>query len=100
MSWNYRILYFREAEDPYFAIHEVYYDEKGDPSGYVSEGAQILGESPSAMLDVFKRMYGALAKPVLYAGDWWPKQVDMSKYVQYQALKEIMESDEKDGLYE
>ena len=37
MSWNYRVIKTLErGEQPYYAIHEVYYSKKGKPNGWSS----------------------------------------------------------------
>lgn len=73
MSWNYRVIEYVEPEDdPWWAIHEVYYDDDGKPIRYTEEPAwamslEDMGGSLSWVLD---RMRDALSRPVLKESDF------------------------------
>jgi len=76
MSWNYRVIKHVDEVAPslkklhpngyvWFAIHEVYYDEKGRPSAYSEHPAKVVGESPLEIDADLRRMRKALKLPVL-----------------------------------
>ena len=63
--WNYRLV---EEEDDFgnviVSISEVYYDEKGNPYGFVSD-VGISGEFSEEVLEQYERMEEAFHKPVI-----------------------------------
>lgn len=72
MNWNYRVLEFAEPEtgEPWQAIHEVYYDDDGQPNGYAEDAAIVMSEEdgdgePMGLAWVLQKMSEALQKPVL-----------------------------------
>ena len=70
-GWNYRILMHehsesgRKLDNPYYAIHEVFYDQAGNPKGCtanpVTVGSEDIGELTGALSD----MIMATERPVL-----------------------------------
>lgn len=78
-TWDYRVIEFEtvaegEAEPHRWrAIHEVFYNDAGQPSAFSENPAIVLWDvtedhnSPSSIL---KRMQWALNTPVLYARDF------------------------------
>lgn len=72
MTWNYRVIEFTDGDDTWQAIHEVYYDDAGKPSGYTEkevgvsistvEGGEPTGDD---LAGVYMRMGEAFGKPVL-----------------------------------
>lgn len=78
-TWNYRVIEFvtpsieGAPEARWRAIHEVYYDENGRPSGY-TESPAVIGwdtdEGDSAPFSILERMSVALTKPVLIESDF------------------------------
>lgn len=70
-NWNCRVMFFPDGKpDPYYAIHEVYYDENGKPTAY-SEGEAVAIWEDHADLGrlVVLRMLEAFDKPVLTPAD-------------------------------
>ena len=45
MTWNYRIIYHDEGKHPYFAIHEVFYNELGKVTNWTTDPIDVSGES-------------------------------------------------------
>ncbi|MFA6049582.1 MAG: hypothetical protein WC761_00025 [Candidatus Paceibacterota bacterium] len=68
MTWNYRVL-IKHLPAPdntvWYAIHEVYYNEAGEPTMCSSEAMEPCGETLEELAADLKRMAGALEKPVL-----------------------------------
>ena len=74
MSWNHRVLYFEDPNEPWFEIHEVYYDIFGKPNGYAEGGCSTHRKSMKSMRWVIKNMLKCLNRPILYGGDRFPEQ--------------------------
>jgi hypothetical protein len=76
MTWNYRVLQFVDpaTEELWQAIHEVHYDESGDPASYSEDPAVVMSHDASnARADlgwVLDKMREALLKPVLVERDF------------------------------
>lgn len=46
MSWNYRILKnLTHKGDPYFAIHEAFYNDTGEVNGWTKEPVTFVGDT-------------------------------------------------------
>ena len=67
MTWNHRIMRHTDSPDgePYYALHEVFYDEEGGKPGWTKDPVNILGESPDEIRETLERMLRALDKPVM-----------------------------------
>jgi hypothetical protein len=65
MGWNHRILAQELEGETYCAIHEVYYDENGVPSGYTADPVWVLGSSLKDIKWALRRMTEATKKPIL-----------------------------------
>ena len=66
MSWNYRIVKHDEADEVYFQIHEVYYDEKNDIEAYTEDTVHPCGETKEELISDLKNMlHDAEKYPVL-----------------------------------
>jgi hypothetical protein len=65
MSWNYRVVMTVEDGEKTYAIHEVFYDEKGVPEGWSADPCKPFGESPQELRDDLMHMWRAFDKPVL-----------------------------------
>ena len=74
MSWNYRIMAWTQEENPYLQIHSVYYDEKGKPKNYSERGEWAGGDTLKEIESELELMKLALKKPILWAGDKFPKE--------------------------
>jgi hypothetical protein len=76
MSWNYRIVKYRRKGAGY-GLHEVYYDEKGQPWGMTTEPATFVcddGEEPRAAIygALLMAQVGARKRPILAQPRRWP----------------------------
>lgn len=60
--WNYRIL---RQPNGTLAIHEVYYDNKGNPKLWTSEPVDVGGETLDDLRAELKYMQFALKRPIL-----------------------------------
>jgi len=65
MSWNHRVLAHKDGDDIWFSIHEVYYDEKGTPESYTSNGVSVGGNSIKDLSWTLDKMKKCLNKPIL-----------------------------------
>jgi beta-glucanase (GH16 family) len=76
VKWNYRVIEFVDPHDnePWQAIHEVYYDVAGLPNGYAENPAGVVshdaGNNKADLRWVLDRMREALSKPVLVQRDF------------------------------
>ena len=73
MSWNYRIMkkYDDFAEEYYYSLNEVYYDEDGKPKLY-TEHNLVTGSTKDEIVDVLEMMMKDAKKkqPVLTEKDF------------------------------
>ena len=73
MTWNYRIMKrkCKETGEIYYALNEVFYQEKGKLMAY-SERDDIVGGSPEEIVDVLEMMLADAKKdaPVLTEEDF------------------------------
>ena len=70
MSWNYRVIEHEWADVPsysYTQIHEVYYDENGEPLWMTENACAPYGDTEATLAECFSLMQGALEKPILKA---------------------------------
>ena len=56
MSWNYRIIHHDTVSHPYFAMHEVYYDEHGKIGGWTAEPVDVSAEHNADIVLMLKQM--------------------------------------------
>jgi len=75
MTWDYRIV--KDINDPIhgveYGIHEVYYDEHGEPEAMSTERIPPAGETPGELRDDLIRMLMALLRPVFIPPKEWDK---------------------------
>lgn len=71
--WNYRVLYSKEHDEEYFAIHEVYYNDKKEAEGYVDTPAVVMSDDAKGMIEVLKMFSAELEKPIIDK-DNFPKE--------------------------
>lgn len=64
-TWNYRVLYSKEHDEEYFAIHEVYYNDNKEADGYVDTPAVVMSDEAEGMVEVLKMFSAALEKPII-----------------------------------
>jgi len=72
MSWNYRIIARKDHDDFHFAIHEVYYDENGNPTSWTERDVGIAGYSLDELKQAYKHYGIAFKKPILF----WDEEKD------------------------
>lgn len=71
MTWNYRIIEHSYHDgSSWFAIHEVYYDEKGNPEYCSKEPCFAHGEDTETLTTDMSYMMEALKKPTLRYNDF------------------------------
>ncbi len=51
--------------DPYYGIHEVYYDDSGKVEGYTDDAVSPFGETEEELRRDIERMMRAFQHPVL-----------------------------------
>lgn len=49
MTWNYRII-FHLGDDPYFAMHEVYYDQEGRITDWTALPVRFVGDDKEDLI--------------------------------------------------
>lgn len=80
--WNHRVIKHTrtsvidkiEETETWFSIHEVYYDDAGQPNGYTQEPVEPFGETLLELADDLDRFQVALSKPVLVHEDFFPRE--------------------------
>lgn len=66
MSFNYRVLEFHGIlDEPWFAVHEVFYTDDGVPYAYADKAAVISGDTVEELQTLVDRLNRALSEPVL-----------------------------------
>ena len=66
MTWNHRVICHNEnPKEPWYAIHEVFYDDDGNPESCTKEPIQIIQEDVGAIKWEVDKIRKALEKPVL-----------------------------------
>ena len=65
MTWNYRIIKHDTEKRNYFAIHEVFYDNKGKITSWTENPIDIVGESKAYIKSVLKQMVVDIETPTL-----------------------------------
>jgi len=65
MTWNYRIIKHGTKKHTYFAIHEVFYDDKGKITNWAERPIDIIGESEIDIKRILKQMTLDIETPIL-----------------------------------
>lgn len=65
MNWNYRIVRHVDKDEKWYAIHEVYYNEKGKIFAISSEPIAPAGDNIKEINKDFSLMKRAFQKPVI-----------------------------------
>lgn len=66
MSWNYRVIRTIDPNgDEYYGIHEVYYDDEGNPVSCTENSVNPIGESVEDLSHTVIYMMRAFTEPVL-----------------------------------
>jgi len=81
MSWNYRIVRFKDEPESYsetreyYEIKEVFYDTDGKPVGY--SNATLSADTYDGLFKIAGMMQSAHAKPVLDEEEFFTKENKM-----------------------
>jgi hypothetical protein len=70
MSWNYRIMKSVVMGEELYGIHEVYYDEGGNPNGWTEEPIYLLESSIADLRNVLSRINEAFDKEIIDIGQF------------------------------
>lgn len=66
MTWNYRII---KSEDGYLALHEVFYDEDGNPSSCTEKPVSFIADPDEGIegitISLERALSDAKSKPIL-----------------------------------
>lgn len=65
MHWDYRVIQHTD----HYIIHEVYYDEQGEPVGFSPDAAWPIGTTVEELSHCMIHMMGAFTKPVIPSTD-------------------------------
>ena len=65
MFWNYRIIKHDKKKPVFFAVHEVFYNDKGNVENWTADPIDISGETKKELIAVLGRMTEDLKQPVL-----------------------------------
>jgi hypothetical protein len=65
MTWNYRIIKLDQTKRGYFAVHEVFYNDKGKITNWTEHPIDITGESKVEIKRILKQMTLDVETPVL-----------------------------------
>ena len=69
MTWNYRVIHEKiilgDYEEDVYTIHEVYYDEEGNPELTTESACYPQGETLDELREDMEFYRRALSKPVL-----------------------------------
>lgn len=73
MSWNHRLLAKEYKGDVYYQIHEVYYDNKGNPNSYTANPITIGSDYIEGIKWQLEEITKCLEKPILSLNNF-PKE--------------------------
>ena len=65
MTWNYRIIKHGRKIEPYFAVHEVFYDERGKIESWTENPVDIVGDSVKDVTKMLETILKDIKQPVL-----------------------------------
>jgi len=65
MHWNFRIVKHKHKHGDYYAIHEVFYNDKNKPRSCTKDPVDITSEEIKGIRWCLNKMRLALKKPVL-----------------------------------
>ena len=65
MSWNHRVVKNEKDGEVFYAIHEVYYDDDGNPHSITENPIPAFGKDITEITHNLIHMMSALTKPVL-----------------------------------
>jgi hypothetical protein len=85
-SWNHRVIKTQQDGADLFGVHEVYYDDAGELTGYVAEPAAVDGETTQEVREMLRSMDAALDLPVLTPADFPDEAADEEPVPEQMAL--------------
>ncbi len=65
MTWNYRIIKHDAEKPSYFAVHEVFYNDKGKITSWTENPIDIIGQSNNDIKSILKRIILDIKRPTL-----------------------------------
>jgi hypothetical protein len=65
MTWNYRIIHHDKDKHPYFAVHEVFYDDDGKIMSWTTDPINITGENKPDLIKTLRQMLGDVESEIL-----------------------------------
>ncbi len=65
MNWNYRIIKHDTKESVYFAVHEVFYDEKGRITAWTEDAINITGDTAKDVNKTLRQISEDTKQPIL-----------------------------------
>lgn len=72
MTWNYRLVRTVFEDEEYFAVHEVYYNEAGEPIMMTERPATFGGDSPEEAIQALEMaLKDAQSRPVFTPPKEW-----------------------------
>ena len=87
MTWNYRLMVQPDgSRGMWFEIHEVYYDEEGEPYSYTTNPADVSGNDINDIIFALNEMKKVLNTPTLWMGDKFPKEFDYDEWIKNKKL--------------
>ena len=70
MSWNYRLVKRTHNDEVSYGIHEVYYDDQGNPESITKNPVAVAEESKGDIMTTLRHMERALTMPTLNYEDF------------------------------
>ena len=65
MTWNYRIIKHDTDKSGHFAVHEVYYDGKGNVEAWTEDPIELIGESKRDIIKDIGYVTAEIKQPIL-----------------------------------
>lgn len=62
--WNYRVMKSYVSGETYYAIHEVYYDDAGEPHSWTEDAIDPVGDTLDELRNELLHMLVALERDV------------------------------------
>ena len=73
--WNHRVIRKTSRDETWYEIHEVFYDDDGNPHSWTEGSVSPYGESVEELCRVLDWFKGATEKPVLEISEKDGKEV-------------------------
>ncbi len=70
MTWNYRLVKRTWGGEVLYGIHEVYYDDQGEPESITGDPVGVSEESKGDIMTTLRYMEQALTMPTLNYEDF------------------------------